>query len=230
MADPVLSVAVDGGTPVSFELDQFCDGGKPVTCFGFGGTGDLFMSSFELSADPDPFVAGSIDFYNASLTDTISVDATILFPMSAGYAAAKLSLGTGIVTSVLGGGILDISIAAFIDDPLSPVMAIDELSPGVPFSVCDDLLADAGCQDSVLGLTAGPMLLGSVDILSAIGVQLSFDLTPDTSATIGLDPFEPMGGGAFFSITPVAVPVPPALALFASALGLAGALRRRRNC
>ncbi len=153
-ANPVLSIAVDGAPAESLDTFQVCDGGTPETCFGFGDSvGDLFVSSFEISADTSAFTAGSIDFYNTSLTNTLSVDATILFPMVASIPAAELTLGTGVVTSVIGGGMLNINATAFIDDPLTAVLSIDEISPGVAFSVCDDLLTDPSCQDSVLSLT-----------------------------------------------------------------------------
>jgi len=113
-------------------------------------------------------------------------------------------------------------VGAFIDGA-----SVLSLVPGSPFSVCDDLGADVSCQDTLTSLTSSPLALGSVDILTSIALQLSFDLTPDTSATIGLDVGEAFGGGAFFEITPTPVPVPPAMILFGSALGLMGWMRRR---
>ena len=225
---PVLSVSVNGALTVSFANDQVCSGTKAVLCLGTGAEGDLIISSFELSADPDPYVTGAFNFYNASLTNTISVVATILFPMTGTFASPQIALGTGLVNNVFGGGILNLTVKGFVDSPGLPLAVITAISPGVPFSVCDNLGADPGCQNSISSLSIsqpGPL---SLNVLSAIGLQLTFDLSPDTTATIGLDPSEAFNGAAYFSVTPqqAVVPVPGAAWLFFSGLGALGALRR----
>lgn len=225
-AVPVLSVAVDGGPEVSFEFDQVCDGPKAVTCLGTGATGDLLISSFELSADPDPYVAASFNFYNLSTTNSISVVATVLFPMSGSFAAADIALGTGLVNNVFGGGLLNLTVEGFVDGPPgSPLIGIDGIGPGTPFSVCDDLGADPGCQNSIFSLAASQGGPPSLDVVSMIGLRLTFDLSPDTVVTIGQDPSEPFSGAAYFSITPI--PVPAAAWLLISGLGVLVGVRRR---
>lgn len=224
---PVFSVSVDGGAAVSFENDQVCAGAKAVQCFGTGSAGDLIISSFELNADPDPYVAGSFNFYNASLTNTLSVVATILFPMSGVYASPVIALATGLVSNVFGGGILNIVTQGFIDSPGSTIASISEISPGVPFSFCDNFGVDPGCQNAVIGLGStqgGPL---SLAVASAIGLRLSFNLSPDTTATIGFDPGGELNGSAAFSIVPQVVPLPAGALLFGSALSLVGWMRRR---
>jgi len=224
---PVLYVAVDGGPEVSFEDDQVCDGVKAVTCLGIGATGDLLISSFELTADPDPYVTGAFNFYNGSV-NTISVVATVLFPMAGSFSAPTIDLGTGLVNNVFGGGLLNLVVEGFVDTLASPVIAIDGISPGVPFSVCDDLGVDPGCQSSLFSLTAGQAGPPTLPVLSLIGLRLSFDLSPDTVATIGLDPSEDFSGAAYFLVTPgpAVVPVPAAAWLLFSGLGALMALRR----
>ena len=226
---PVLSVSVDGGSAVSFENDQVCDGAKAVTCLGTGAAGDLLISSFELSADPDPYVTGAFNFYNMSTSSTISVVATILFPMAGNYSSSTLALGTGIVNNVFGGGLLNLEVAGFVDGPPgAAALAIDGIGPGTPFSVCDDLGADAGCQSAITSLTASQGGPPNLAVISMIGLRLSFDLSPDTVATIGLDPSGDYNGAAYFSITPESVvPVPAAAWLLASGLGALAGLRRR---
>lgn len=223
---PVLSVSVNGGAEVSFENDQVCEGTKAVTCLGTGSAGDLLISSFELRADPDPYVSGAFNFYNSS-TETISVVATVLFSMSGTFASPEIGLGTGIVNNVFGGGILNLVVEGLVDPPGSPAAYLDEISPGVPFSFCEDLGADPSCQDTVASLSL-TQPAGPGDVLSAIALRLSFDLSADTTATIGFDPSGDYDGAAYFSLTPqAAVPVPAAVWLLGGALaGLAG-LRRR---
>jgi hypothetical protein len=230
-AVPILSVSVNGGSEVSFENDQACDGTIAVTCFGTGAADDLLISSFQLDANSgaNPFVSASFNFYNGSLTNTISVVATVLFPMVGNLSSPDVALGTGLVSNVFGGGILDLQVEGFIDAPASVLASILEAAPGVPFTVCDDPGTSPDCQGIVgVGIgQAGPALL---DIASAIGLRISFSLSPDTVATIGLDSEQDLGGGAFLSLTPQAVvPVPAAAWMFLSALGAVGGLRRARR-
>jgi hypothetical protein len=224
-AVPVLYVAVNGSPEVSFENDQVCDGTKAVLCLGTGATGDLLISSFELTADPDPYVTGAFNFYNASTTDTLSVVATVLFPMSGTFITPDTAIGTGLVNNVFGGGVFNLVVEALVDPPGSPFASISEVSPGVPFTVCEDPGFDPACQGVTSLSASGPG--ATLTVLAAIGLRISFDITPDTTATIGLDPSEPFDGAAYFSITPAIVPVPAAVWLFGSALGLLGWTRRR---
>ena len=225
-AVPVMYVAVNAGPTVSLATGAVCSGAAPVTCVGSGSEGDLVISSFELTADPGAYLAGSFNFYNASTTDTLSVLATVLFPLSGSFATPTVAGGTGLVNNVFGGGILNIAYNGYADFPSSALISITQLVGPAPFSVCDDPGADPGCQASVFSLGqsyASPTL----NILSNIGFTLAFDLSPDTTATIGFDGGEPLNGGTFLSFTPMSVvPVPAAAWLFLSALGATFTMRR----
>ncbi len=224
---PVLSVSVNGAPEVSLEDYQVCDGVKAVTCLGTGAVDDLLISSFELTADPDPYVTGAFNFYNAS-TSTLSVVATIVFPMAGSFGNTEITLDTGLLNNVFGGGLLNLQVEGFIDTLASPVLGVYEINPGEPFSFCDDLGADPGCQDTTFGLGIGQDGPPSLDIVSLIGLRLSFDLTADTVATIGLVPESEFAGAAYFSIVPAAVvPVPAAAWLFLSGAGVLAGIRRR---
>jgi hypothetical protein len=218
VAVPVLYVSVDGAPEVSFEFDQACDGTKAVVCVGTG---------VELTADPDPYVTAAMSVYNSSLSSTISVVATVLFPLVGSYASPDVGLGTGLVNNVFGGGIFNLTVEALVDPPSLPLAFIDEASPGVPLSVCEDLGFDPACQ-SVVGVSLAQSGPGTLDVLSYIALRLTFDLSPDTAATIGLAPGEDFDGAAYFSVTPqAAVPLPAAAWMLLSGLGTLLALRRK---
>jgi hypothetical protein len=227
VAVPVLYVSVDGAPEVSFEFDQACDGTKAVVCVGTGVAGDLLIDLFELTADPDPYVTAAMSLYNSSLSSTISVVATVLFPLVGSYASPDVGLGTGLVNNVFGGGIFNLTVEALVDPPSLPLAFIDEASPGVPLSVCEDLGFDPACQ-SVVGVSLAQSGPGTLDVLSYIALRLTFDLSPDTAATIGLAPGEDFDGAAYFSVTPqAAVPLPAAAWMLLSGLGTLLALRRK---
>lgn len=226
---PVLYVSVDGAPEVSFENDQACDGTKAVTCLGTGAAGDLLISSFELTADPDPYVTAAMNVYNASLTNTLSVVATVLFPMAGSFTAPEIGIGTGVINNVFGGGIFNVTVQGVVDAPAPAVAFIDEVSPGVPLTVCEQMSFDPNCQGvtSVSLTQPGAALF---DVLTYIGLRISFDLSPDTVATIGFDPAYDYNGAAYFSVTPQsAVPVPGAIWMLASGLGALLTLRRKAS-
>ncbi len=211
-AAPILSVAVNGGSSVSFEDFTVCEGTGTINCVGSGSEGDLVISYFELSADPGAYVAGSFNFYNASSTETLSVLATVLFPMSGTFATSSIAVGTGIASPV--GGNLNMTVNGLVDAPSAPLISAAGCA----------VLADAlgGCGAS----GAGP---ASLAILTNIGFSLAFDLAPDMQASIGFDPESAYGSGSFFAITQATVPVPAAAWLFLSGLAVLLPARRRLN-
>ena len=209
-AAPVFSVSVNGGPAVSFEELTVCDGVSSFSCVGSGSEGDLVVSYFELSADPAAWVAGSFLFYNASATETLSVLATVLFPTTGAFATPTIAAGTGLASPT--GGDLSMTVNGFVDYPSA-----------ASISATDCMVADfdtAGC-----GASSG--VPATLNVLANIGFSLAFDLAPDMQASIGFDPESEFGAGTYFSISSAVVPVPAAVWLFGSALGLLGWTRRK---
>lgn len=208
-AAPVFSVSVNGAPAVSFEELTVCDGIISFSCVGSGSEGDLVVSYFELSADPAAWVAGSFLFYNASATETLSVLATVLFPTTGAFATSTIAAGTGLASPA--GGDLSMTVNGFVDYPSAA-----SISVGCMVADFDT----AGCVDS----SGTP---GSLNVLANIGFSLAFDIAPDMQVSIGFDPESEFGAGTYFSISSAVVPVPAAVWLFGSALGLLGWTRRK---
>jgi hypothetical protein len=209
-AAPVLSISVNGSPEVSFEDLTVCDeDGGSFSCVGSGSEGDLVLDLFELSADPGAYLAGSFSFYNASATETLSVLATVIFPMTGGFATPTVAVGTGFASP--SGGDVDLTVNGFVDHPSAA------------------LITEAGC--TVLSGEGGgcntSTSSASFSVLANIGFSLAFDLAPDASLSIGFDPEASYGAGTYLAISPVLVPMPGAVWLFGSALGLLGWARRK---
>ena len=209
-AVPVFSVSVNGDPAVSFEELTVCDGISSFSCVGSGSEGDLVVSYFELSADPAAWVAGSFLFYNASETETLSVLATVLFPTTGAFTTPTIAVGTGLASPA--GGDLSMTVNGFVDYP--SVASI---------SAADCLVADF----DTVGCGASSGVPATLNVLANIGFSLAFDLAPDMQVSIGFDPESAFGAGTYFSISSVVVPVPAAVWLFGSALGLLGWARRK---
>ncbi len=210
VAAPVFSVSVNGDPAVSFEDLTFCDGISSFSCVGSGSEGDLVVSYFELGADPGAYVSGSFSFYNASGTETLSVLATVLFPMMGSFATPTIAVGTGVASPI--GGDLDMTVSGLVDYPSAP------------------LLSEAGCyvaDSGTAGCDASAGMPGNLNVLANIGFSLAFDLAPDTNLSIGFDPEAGFGAGTYFSISPVVVPIPAAGWLLFGALAATLPMRRK---
>jgi hypothetical protein len=210
LAAPVLSISVNGGPDASFEYLTSCDeDAGAFSCVGSGSEGDLLVDLYELSADPGAYLAGSFSFYNTSATETLSVLATVVFPMTGSFATPTLSIGTGVASPV--GADVDLTVNGFVDYP--SVALLTEAS-------CTVLSYDTGgCSSSAAS--------ASLNVLANIGFSLAFDLAPDTALSIGFDPESSYGAGSYFAISPAVVPVPAAAWLFLSAIAAALPARRK---
>lgn len=212
VAAPVLSIAVNGGSDVSFEDLTVCDeDAGAFFCVGSGSEGDLLVDLFELSADPGAYLAGSFSFYNASATETISVLATVVFPVTGSFATPTLSIGTGLASP--GGGDVDLTVSGFVDYPSAAL---------ITEAGCTVLSYDTGSCSSSTGSA-------SLNVLANIGFSLAFDLAPDSALSIGFDSEASYGGGTFFAIEPVVVPVPAAAWLFLSGVAILLPAHRKLN-
>ncbi|MFZ1625852.1 MAG: hypothetical protein WAU48_13855 [Gammaproteobacteria bacterium] len=209
IAAPVFSVSVNGNPTVSFEDSTFCDGISSFSCVGSGSEGDLVIGYFELTADPGAYVAGSFSFYNASETETLSVLATVLFPMTGNFATPMTAVGTGLASPV--GGDLNMTVSGLLDYPSAP------------------LISEAGCMvaDFDTASCSNSASVATLSVLANIGFSLAFDLAPDTNLSIGFDPESEFGAGTYFSISPVLVPIPAAGWLLFGALAATLPMRRK---
>lgn len=210
LAVPVFSVSINGDPAVSFEDFTVCDGITSFECVGSASEGDLLVSFFELSADPGAYVAGSFSFFNASATETLSVLATVLFPMTGSFAMPTVATGTGTASPI--GADVEFTVSGLVDAPSAP------------------LISSAGClvaEFDTSGCSASTGVPGTLNVLTNIGFSLAFDLAPDTDLSIGFDPESAFGAGAFFSMTPVVVPVPAAGWLLFGALAATLPMRRK---
>jgi hypothetical protein len=210
VAAPVLSVSVNGDPAASFEDLTFCDGITSFSCVGSGSEGNLVVSYFELGADPGAYVSGSFSFYNASETETLSVLATVLLPMTGSFATPTIAVGTGLASPL--GSDINMTVSGVVDYPSAP------------------LISEAGCvvaDFDTASCSASAGVAGTLNVLANLGFSLAFDLAPDTNLSIGFDPESEFGAGTYFSISPVVVPIPAAGWLLFGALAATLPMRRK---
>ena len=225
---PSLTITVDDVVANLEPLD--CWGEKTFTCIGEDTVNGVDIL-WEVSSNPDPFVATSFTFSN---WDDFSHVITTRFtaPAWGDYASPDVALDTGIwnVSSLTlpeqAAGAINIQTFGYVDDNPSPLMSITDDFEGNPFSVCNSVTppADPSCGN-VIGLSSSTSF--PVTIYSSLTLEQSFELTGLSQAQVGGYSGEDYDGGAYFAITPV--PLPGAIWLLGSGATLLGLAGRRRS-
>ena len=182
-------------------------GTDSVTMMVDGTQTELWDYSWNLTADPDPFIAGSFTVTNTSSMDQ-TFDITFGLPVSPVFT-------NGYMTGSLSGSYFD------ADNSGSATLSLNTWEGLIGSSSEMSLFSFAGpcfgtgCSVDIGEVTQGPTLYtGDVD--STIGIHMNFGLSAGDSVTFNTS----------FEITPV--PVPAAVWLFSSGLlGLLGVARRK---
>ena len=184
-------------------------GSDSVTMMVDGTAMPVWDYSWNLTADPDPFIAGNFTVTNtSSMMQTF--DLTFTLPVSPSFTNGYMtgSLG-GTYTDADGSGAATLNLNAW-EGLIDGSVQMDGL-----FSFAGPCLG-IGCSVTIAPVTQGPdYYLG--DVNSTIGIHMNFDLSAGDSVTFD----------TLFDVTPI--PVPAAVWLFGSGLiALAGFVRRRQ--
>ena len=168
--------------------------------------------SWNLTADPDPFIAGTFTVTNTSGTDqtfdiTFGLSVSPIF--TDGYMTGSLS-GSYFDADGDGSAALNLTLWEGLIDGLS------EMSLPVFEGTCSSS-PPGGCIGTIDDILQGPTLYTG-DVNDTIGIHMTFDLSAGDKVTFN----------TLFEIVPV--PVPAAVWLFASGLlGLVGIARKKAH-
>ena len=183
------------------------DGTSASRYMGENSETSVWNYSWNLTADPDPFIAGTFTVTNTSTNDQ-TFDITFGLPISPSFT-------NGYMTGSLSGSYFDAdgdgsaALSLYTWDGL-----IDGTSQMNLFTIAGPCLG-SGCSVTIGEISQGPTLYTG-DVNSTIGIHMNFGLSAGDSATFITS----------FEIVPV--PVPAAVWLFASGLlGLVGITRRK---
>lgn len=183
-------------------------GTDSVTMMVDGSPTNVWDYSWNLTADPDPFISGSFTVTNTS-TMMQTFDITFGLPISPsftnGYMTGSLS-GSYFDADNSGSATLNLNTWDGLIDGASQMSLFGFAGPCI----------GTGCSVTLGEITDGPTLY-SGDVNSTIGIHMNFSLSAGDTVTFD----------TLFDVTPV--PVPAAVWLFGSGLlGLVGVARRKK--
>lgn len=168
----------------------------------------LWDYSWNITADPDPFIAGSFSVTNTSAMMQ-TFDITFSLPISPSFT-------DGFMTGSLSGSFFDADNSGSATLNLNAWDGlIDGSTQMTLFLFSGACSGSAGCNSTIAPVSQGPTLYIG-DVNSTIGIHMNFDLSAGDTATFD----------TLFEVNPI--PVPAAVWLFGTGLlGLVGVARRK---
>ena len=215
-----LDVSINGALPVSLnEGNLGCADTSAVTaiCEGSGAVvGALTLNSWALSLDTDPVITAIVAVTNNSL---VTQQYTLLFtlpilPAIPGGTVIGGSIQGGVTDNNGGGATLSVPTSSSFYTALIDAVAVQTM-----YAAPQSVVAGSFLSNNLPNLAFGTPIPSQAGppALSTIAIRLDFLLTAGDSASFTSN----------FVVLPAVVPVPAAVWLFGSALGLMGVMRRK---
>ncbi len=192
-------------------------GTPTATCVGTNAdVGSLHLDSWSLFLDEDPVVTATVAVTNNSLvTQQYTLLFTLpIFPAIPGGTVIGGSIQGGVTDNNGGGATLSVPTSSSFYTALIDAVAVQTM-----YAAPQSVVAGSFLSNNLPNLAFGTPIPSQAGppALSTIAIRLDFLLTAGDSASFTSN----------FVVLPAVVPVPAAVWLFGSALGLMGVMRRK---